>query len=106
MKIINLPRANGKTMRLLYASEFNNIPILCPTNAAKIHLIEQANRFGLKIPEPIAVSEITTDKIKRSKAADKDLLVDEAPMALQFLLNSFGMRGKVKAITLTSDELK
>lgn len=48
MKIINLPRGRGKTMRLLYASEFNYIPILCSTNAEKIHLIEQANRFGLK----------------------------------------------------------
>jgi hypothetical protein len=104
MKIINLPRANGKTMRLLYASEFNNIPILCPTNGAKIHSIEQANRFGLKIPEPIAVSEITSERIKNSKATRTDLLVDEAPYVLQMLLSSLGMNGEIKAITLTETE--
>ena len=104
MKIINLPRASGKTMRLLYASEFNYIPILCPTNAAKIHLIEQANRFGLKIPEPIAVSEITSERIKNSKATEMDLLVDEAPCVLQMLLSSLGMNGEIKAITLTEKE--
>ena len=31
MKIINLGRCQGKTTRLLYASEFNNIPILVAT---------------------------------------------------------------------------
>ena len=29
MKIINLGRGQGKTTRLLYASEFNDTPILC-----------------------------------------------------------------------------
>lgn len=28
MKVINLERGKGKTTRLLYASEFNNMPIL------------------------------------------------------------------------------
>ena len=31
----------------------------------------------------------------------KDILVDEAPMVLQNLLSSLGMRGGVRAITLT-----
>ena len=107
MKIINLSRQQGKTTRLLYASEFNNIPILCATHVMKEHLIYMARTLGLKIPEPIAASEITTDRIRESKAVDKDLLVDEAPLVLQNLLSSMGMRGEIKAITLTSsDELK
>lgn len=104
MKIINLGRGQGKTTRLLYASEWNNIPILCATYAQKSYLISQAERIGLIIPEPIVADEIATNRIRGSKAADKDLLVDEAPLVLQNLLNSLGMRGEVKAITLTEND--
>lgn len=104
MKIINLPRGCGKTTRLLYASDFNYIPILCATFAQKDFLVDQAEKFGLNIPEPIVASELTSIRITGSKAADKDLLVDEAPMVLQSLLNSLGMRGNIKAITLTDEE--
>lgn len=104
MKIINLGRGQGKTTRLLYASEFNYIPILCATHSQKDYLVNMAKELRLKIPEPIVVSEITSNRIIGSPAADKDLLVDEVPMVLQCLLNSLGMRGKVNAITLTADE--
>lgn len=104
MKIINLGRGQGKTTRLLYASEFQDIPILCTTHSQKDHLINMAKEIGLKIPEPIVADEITSNRIMGSKARDKDLLVDEVPMVLQSLLNSLGMRGEVKAITLTADE--
>ena len=103
MKIINLPRQRGKTTRLLYASEFNYIPILCATHTQKDYLVDQARILGLKIPEPIAVSEITLDRIKGSKAVDMDLLVDEAPLVLQTILSSLGMRGEIKAITLSEE---
>lgn len=105
MKIINLGRGRGKTTRLLYASEWQYIPILCATHAQKDYLVNQAERLGLIIPEPIVASEIATNRIRASKAVDKDMLVDEAPLVLQNLLNSLGMRGKVKAITLTSDDI-
>ena len=104
MKIINLGRGKGKTMRLLYASEWSDAPILCATHSHKDNLVKQAGSLGLKIPEPIIASEITTNRIRMSKAADKDLLVDEAPLVLQNLLNSLGMRGEVKAITLSENE--
>lgn len=107
MKIINLGRGQGKTTRLLYASEFNDAPILCATYAQAKNLVEMANRIGLKIPEPIIVGEIMTNRIQGSHAVNKDLLVDEAPMVLQALLNQLGMHGEVKAITLTEkDDLK
>ena len=35
MKIINLGRGQGKTTRLLYASEFNDMPILCSNSYMK-----------------------------------------------------------------------
>ena len=104
MKTIYLNRGQGKTTRLLYASEFQNIPILCSTYAHKKYLIDMANKLELKIPEPIAVDEITSSKIKGSETADKDLLVDEANWVLQYLLNRFGMKGKIRAITLTKGE--
>ena len=104
MKIINLSRGQGKTTRLLYASEFNYAPIICSTYTQKDYLVSQAEKLGLNIPEPIVANEITSNRIRGSKAADMDLLVDEAPLVLQCLLNSLGMRGEVKAITLTEKE--
>ena len=101
MKIINLGRGRGKTTRLLYASEFNDMPILCSTNIEKKHLMEQAERYELKIPDPISVSDIISNKLRGSEIAYKDVLVDEAPIVLQNLLSSLGMQGNVKAITLT-----
>lgn len=101
MKIINLGRGQGKTIRLLYASEFNYMPILCSTFKQKDLLVKRAYELGLKIPEPIVVSELTTSRIQNSGAVDKDLLIDEAPMVLQTLLNQLGMHGEIKAITLT-----
>jgi hypothetical protein len=100
MKIINLGRGRGKTIRLLYASEFNDAPILCSTYPQKQHLMYMAKELGLNIPEPIQVSEIS----KGSSIMDKDILVDEAPMVLEMLLRNMGMRGNIKAITLTEKE--
>lgn len=104
MKIINLGRGQGKTIRLLYASEFNNVPILVSTFRQKDELVDKAHKFGLKIPEPIVVSELMTSRIQSSQATHKDLLVDEVPMVLQALLKQFGMHGEIKAITLTEKD--
>ena len=101
MKIINLGRGQGKTIRLLYASEFNDMPILCATKSEKDYLMEKARACGLKIPEPITVNDIMSNKLRGSETADKDILVDEAPMVLQSLLTNLGMHGGVRAITLT-----
>ena len=101
MKIINLGRGKGKTTRLLYASEFNEAPILCATHQQKQYLVDMAKELSLNIPEPIQVGEI----YKRSNIIDKDILVDEAPIVLEMLLRNIGMRGEVKAITLTSNGL-
>lgn len=100
MKIINLGRQQGKTTRLLYASEFNDIPILCATYQNKRYLMDMAKELGLNIPEPIYVGEI----FKRDSVMDEDILVDEAPWVLEMLLKNMGMRGNIKAITLTEKE--
>lgn len=104
MKIINLGRGQGKTTRLLYASEFNDMPILCANNYMKKELLERAAFCGLKIPEPISVNDIISNKHRGSEIVDKEVLVDEVPMVLQTLLNQLGMHGGIKAITLTEKQ--
>ena len=103
MKIINLGRQQGKTTRLLYASEMQNIPILCPAYPHKQSLMYMAKELGLNIPEPIYVGELFRGSCAANKRY-KDVLVDEAPWVLQMLLRNIGIEGEVKAITLTSDE--
>ena len=104
MKIINLGRGQGKTTRLLYASEFQNVPILCKDWNAKRDLLRRAQELGLNIPEPIAASDLTHETIRSSDLVDKNIFVDEAHWVLQRLLNSMGMMGEIKAITLSEKE--
>ena len=103
MKIINLARGQGKTIRLLYASEFNNIPILCKSLHEKQLLIAKANEYGLKIPEPITVNDVISNNLRGDKSVENGVLVDEAPSVFQTLLTSLGVRGGIKAITLTEE---
>ena len=104
MKILNLGRGQGKTTRLLYASEWNDTPILCGTYQQKKELMYRAKELGLYIPEPITASEMFTRNDCVHNVEDKDILVDEAHWVLQMFLKNMGMNGEVKAITLPSDE--
>jgi hypothetical protein len=104
MKIINLGRGQGKTTRLLYASEFQNVPILCKDWKAKRDILHRAQELGLNIPEPIAASDLTHETIRSSDLANKNIFVDEVHLVLQRLLNSMGMTGEIKAITLSEKE--
>ena len=101
MKIINLARGQGKTTRLLYASEFNDIPIVFATHQQKDYLKEKAKQMQLLIPEPIVVSEFTRGGIKR---LDSDVLIDEIPMVLQTMFRQLGLNGEIKAITLSEKD--
>lgn len=103
MKIINLGRGQGKTVRLLYASEWQDIPILCANDKQKQHLVNMARDLRLCIPEPITTSELLSNKSKERRKIE-DALVDEAPMVLQSIWRSLGMTGEIKAITLTEKE--
>jgi hypothetical protein len=104
MKIINLGRGQGKTTRLLYASEFNNMPILCSSLHEKQLLIAKANEYDLKIPEPITVNDVISNKLRGNKSIDNGVLVDEAPIVFQSLLTSLGVRGGIKAIAFTEEQ--
>lgn len=104
MKIINIPRGQGKTTRLLYASEFQNIPILCATYTQKGHLKDRAKELGLEIPEPVVVDEITSGKIKGKEEKYEKIFVDDLHWIFCRLLSYFGMQTDIKAITETAEE--
>ena len=63
-KVFNLPRGTGKSMRMLYASEFNNLPILCANRSCKESLVDTAASYKIKIPEPITVDDFIQNKQK------------------------------------------
>lgn len=102
MKIFNLPRAGGKTTRMLYASEFQQIPILCKDQNYKSFLQDKAKFLGINIPEPITVREFL-DK-PRSLSAH-EILIDEALMVLCEIIKQIAGRMPINIAGITlSDE--
>lgn len=104
MKIINLPRGYGKTTRLLYASEFNNAPILCVSQHHKQRLLDRAKELNLAIPEPITPSDVINGGVFKTGLRDTDIFIDDAQAVLRYLLSGLGMTGNIKAITITDEE--
>lgn len=102
MKIISLGRSQGKTTRLLYTSEFNDVPILCCNDVHKKYLKHMAYELRLDIPEPIIVSDLFTSRIRGKRI--ESILVDDAELVLQQLLYSVGLHSEIKAITLTPND--
>lgn len=101
MRLFNLKRGKGKTIRMLYASEFNHIPILCPDNIAKQHLISKAKELEIDIPAPISVNDLSDARI----AIDvSDMYVDEMPFVLQSLLKRISPNYRMVGGTITTYE--
>lgn len=100
MKIYNLKRGGGKSVRMLYASEYQNVPIVCMNSSHKEYLKRKAKELGLNIPEPITVEDIGD---ARTALNTTDVLVDEIPFVLQTLLNRYGHYHVIGG-TLTSNE--
>lgn len=84
MKIYNLRRGGGKTIRLLCISEYTNAPILCVDQAHKNFIKREAQGLDIKIPEPITISEM--DSATRGTHIAPDYIVDEALTYLQALI--------------------
>lgn len=103
MKIFNLPRGAGKTMRMLYASEFNNAPILCRNIQDKEHKIQMAEQFGIVIPEPICVSDLENREKLHSRNIS-DIVVDEALLLLQELLKSKQRNLRILCCSLSDEK--
>lgn len=101
MKIFNLERGEGKTMRMLYASEFNNIPILCHTEHTKKHIIYMAKQYDINIPEPITVYDLIENKI-RGKHYNY-IIVDDIDYVLKALLAKYGLNMMGGTITIDKE---
>lgn len=93
-KVFNLPRGSGKSMRMLYASELTLTPILC-ANTAKGYLKDLAQRYGIKIPEPISVDDYVRDKAKYPR-----VLIDEALCVLK----DFLAHTEILGVTLSDED--
>lgn len=98
MKLFNLPRGYGKTMRMLYASEYHNAPILCATCANKTYIMDMAKRQGINIPEPITLSDI----VRGNTTYKNDVLVDEMDDVFSQLLSHLGLN--MIGGTITTDK--
>ncbi len=102
MRIFNLPRAGGKTTRMLYASEFQQIPILCKNQKYKGFLQDKARFLGIDIPEPVTVKEFLD---KPRSLSTHEILIDEALMVLCEIIKQIAGRMPVNVAGITlSDE--
>jgi type III secretion system FlhB-like substrate exporter len=89
MKIFNLSRGCGKTIRMLYASEYHNAPILCATGKSKQHIMDMAKYYSINIPEPITVADIVCDKANGKNV--NEVLVDDMDCVFGQLLSHLGL---------------
>ena len=102
MKIFNLPRGCGKTIRMLYASEFNDIPILVATETRKDNLLHRAKWNNINIPTPITVSQMTRGKDKSCR----DILVDDIDCVFKQMLAQYGLNMISGTITIDNEVQK
>ena len=100
MRIFNLSRGKGKTIRMLYASEYHNAPILCATESDKKHIMDMAQWHDINIPEPIVAYNITNHKLRGKKV--NAVIVDEMGAVLQSLLAQYGL--DILGATITTDK--
>lgn len=102
MRVINKGRGKGKTTGLLYTSSIMNIPILTFNRENCDVLKQNADRLGLEIPEPIAVTDLYHAEGKIKTLNTNDVLVDETLTVLENILKHFGVNPV--AVTLTAPE--
>ena len=91
-------RGSGKTTKLLYASEFNNAPILVHSNELKKLIKAEAQELNLNIPEPISVHDITDDRLK---GMNEDILIDDLDMVVEELFKAFGFRNNILGASIS-----
>ena len=82
--IYNLPRASGKTTRLMYLSEHYQVPILCCSSAMKDILIERARQYGVDMPNPMTIHDWRWNESDNNRK----VIIDEPFHVLSDLLNA------------------
>lgn len=83
-RIYNLPRASGKTTRLMYLSEHYQVPILCCSSDMKDILIERARQYGIDIPTPMTIHDWRWN----GSGNNRKVIIDEPFHVLSDLLNT------------------
>lgn len=97
MKIWNKPRSSGKTMRMLYVSEYTGCNIIVSTRERALMLESTAIRMGLNIPQVLAVPDFLDRCIRCSDA----VIIDEGIHVLNAFITAARPGTKISDITLT-----
>jgi hypothetical protein len=95
--VICRPRQHGKTTDLIEMSAVTNTPILCYNHDMALRIRRKAQEMETEIPNPICLNT-------NLHGTDiKGVLVDDAELILQYLLNERAGMGhpKVKAIAVS-----
>lgn len=100
MRIFNLSRGSGKTIRMLYASEYHNVPILCTDETNKKYIMDMARWKNIHIPEPITVCDIVNHKTQGQ--GFNGVVVDDMDCVFQALLAQY--RLDILGATITIDK--
>lgn len=101
MKILNLPKGSGKTIRMLYASEFNDSPIVCCSEVRKANLLYMAKQNNIQIPTPISLSELIREE-RNNIQYDKCLIDDIDIVTFALFRDFFGLY--ISGATITLDK--
>jgi hypothetical protein len=99
IEVISKPRGNGKTYDLIMKSAETGVPILTAHNTR--YILEEANRLGVKIPEPMSIGLYKIYKEHNgfnSSNWNGKLLIDDVDYVLNRLLDA-----EVDTVTVTSE---
>lgn len=95
MNIIYKNRGMGKTTRLMYLSEYMQIPIIVGDEKRKQWLIDTAKRFDIDMPKPMSLLEWQSTKPNPEK-----ILIDDAEYILQRLFE----KSYIEAFTMSNEK--
>ena len=97
MRYLIKGRQQGKTSKLIIASEVTGYPILVSDEKRRGFIIDMAKEMGCNIPEPINYE-------RRKKYMDglpiEKILIDDAEKIIEYALNAT-LKSEVVAVTIT-----
>ena len=100
MRIWNRPRGSGKTVRMLYASEYTGNNILVPDKQHADILELRAKQLHLNIPKVITVKDFVNHRCECSK----NIIIDESIYCLELLIKAIRPNTGISDITFTIDD--
>ena len=99
MKLIVRGRGQGKTARLIYASEVTGIPIATFSKKNIEYIKDMAKRMGCDIPEPVTYHDLASNNYLGSTKYES-VLADDVDSILQRALDSY-LNSHVVCATMT-----